>query len=282
MYVSIILPTYNRAHILSECIEQVINQSYPSWELIILDDHSSDKTFEIAQRYSKKDPRIILIRNDQRIFLDRNKKKGIAKSTYPYVFIIEDDLILEKNCLQNLVFSYIELKKKYNVGAVAPRLTSPEPRENIPDNEPFVFNKLTGEIWNNYDLEGKEPIETFTLHACSLIPKEVIFDVGGYSTGEYIGNCYREETDLYFRMRKKGYKLFFDPTAQALHKSEKKGGSKFDKEILTHYYCIRNQWVFLRKFFHYKAIIMFPLFIVQHIYHKFLLHKITSHKSILH
>ena len=51
MNVSIILPTYNRAHIIEECIQGVVFQSYKEWELIILDDASEDNTKEIGEKY---------------------------------------------------------------------------------------------------------------------------------------------------------------------------------------------------------------------------------------
>ena len=278
MYISIILPTYNRAHIIEECIQSVLAQSYKDWELLILDDNSSDNTYEIGIRYQNLDSRIQYHKNLIRLNLLGNKNKGLKIAQYPYIFIIEDDLILDKDCLLNLVKSYTELSKNFSVGAIAPRLNSPNPRENIPDKEPFVFRKISGEIWNNYDLDGNFPLETFTLHACSLIPKNIIFMVDGYSSAEYIGNCFREETDFYFRIRAKGYKLFFEPRAQALHKNEVKGGCKLNNEIKTHFYCIRNQWVFSRKFFLKTVYIMFPFFIIQYIYHKVIQDRIRKRK----
>ena len=132
------------------------------------------------------------------------------------------------------------------------------------------MSKFSGEIWNNYGIDGNEPIETFTLHACSLIPKEIIEDVGGFSSGDYIGNCFREETDFYFRIRNKGYKLFFVPQARALHKNEIKGGCKLENSLKMHYFCIRNHFIFLHKYFGKKSIFMLLCFIVQHFYHKIL------------
>lgn len=54
--VSIIIPTYNRAHLIGETIESVLNQTYTNWELIIVDDGSTDATADVIHKYS--DPRI--------------------------------------------------------------------------------------------------------------------------------------------------------------------------------------------------------------------------------
>ena len=55
--VSIIIPTYNRAHLIGETLESVKAQTYSNWECIIIDDHSSDDTETIISHYTKSDLR---------------------------------------------------------------------------------------------------------------------------------------------------------------------------------------------------------------------------------
>ena len=61
MKVSFIVPAYNVEDYIGECIESIINQTKINWELIIVDDGSKDKTYEICQRYEKTDSRIKVI-----------------------------------------------------------------------------------------------------------------------------------------------------------------------------------------------------------------------------
>ena len=56
--VSIIIPTYNRAHFIGETLESVIAQTYENWECIVVDDGSTDYTDELMEYYCKKDTRI--------------------------------------------------------------------------------------------------------------------------------------------------------------------------------------------------------------------------------
>ena len=72
--VSIILPLYNSQKYLSETIESIINQSYTNWELIITDDCSVDKSYDIAKSYSLIEKRILIYK------LDKNRGAGIARN----------------------------------------------------------------------------------------------------------------------------------------------------------------------------------------------------------
>ena len=55
--VSVIIPTYNRAHLIGETLDSVLAQTYQNWECIIVDDGSSDDTDEVIGEYVKKDNR---------------------------------------------------------------------------------------------------------------------------------------------------------------------------------------------------------------------------------
>lgn len=98
--VSIIVPSYNCAHLISETIDSVISQTYKDFELIIIDDGSKDNTKEILSKYN--DPRI-------RIFYDTNhgvchaRNHGINEAQGEYITFTDDDDILEPTYLESLV-----------------------------------------------------------------------------------------------------------------------------------------------------------------------------------
>lgn len=72
--ISIIVPVYNAASYLSHCIESILKQSYPSFELLLIDDGSTDESWSLCQSYALKDKRI-------RIF---HKKNGGVSSARNY------------------------------------------------------------------------------------------------------------------------------------------------------------------------------------------------------
>lgn len=82
--ISIILPCLNAGKTLAPCLDSLLSQAYPHFEIIAIDDGSTDGTLEILERFAKKDYRIKILGNDtnQGISLSLNKGIGLAKGAY--------------------------------------------------------------------------------------------------------------------------------------------------------------------------------------------------------
>jgi glycosyltransferase involved in cell wall biosynthesis len=87
--VSILMLTYNRAHFLPVAIESVLAQSYAHWELIIIDDGSTDDTQSVFVRYP--DPRIRYIRHERNAGLFARRKESIGLATGTYIAVLDSD-----------------------------------------------------------------------------------------------------------------------------------------------------------------------------------------------
>ena len=91
--VSIVVPVYNAARFLEKTIASVQNQTYTNWELILVDDHSTDNSVEIIQKYLKDDKRIKLFKNSVNSYAAVTRNKGIDESKGRYIaFLDADDL----------------------------------------------------------------------------------------------------------------------------------------------------------------------------------------------
>lgn len=73
--VSVIIPTYNRAHLIGRAIKSVLNQTYQDFEIIVVDDGSTDSTEEVIKEFQKKDKRIKYVKHK------KNKGEGAARNT---------------------------------------------------------------------------------------------------------------------------------------------------------------------------------------------------------
>ncbi len=89
--VSIITPTYNRADLIGQTISSVIAQTYTNWELIIIDDASTDTTQEVVESFAKKDNRIHYIRREHHAGISANRILGIEKASGKYIAMIDSD-----------------------------------------------------------------------------------------------------------------------------------------------------------------------------------------------
>lgn len=91
--VSIISPTYNHEKYIADCIDSVLQQTYKNWEMIIIDDGSTDQTFNIALQYASKDDRIkVFTQTNVGIFrLVETYNFALNKSRGKYVAVLEGD-----------------------------------------------------------------------------------------------------------------------------------------------------------------------------------------------
>ena len=106
-FVSIITPCWNCEKYIAETIESVLAQTYDNWEMIIVDDCSTDHSYEIALEYSKKDNRIKVYRMEQNSGAARCRNRAIEKSKGEYLaFIDSDDIWLPEKLEKQLKFMH--------------------------------------------------------------------------------------------------------------------------------------------------------------------------------
>ena len=101
MFFSIILPVYNGERFLSQSIESVLSQSFRDYELIIINDGSTDSTLNICLSYASSDTRIRIVnKQNEGVSVARNQGLNIAKGEY--ILFIDSDDILYVNALNIL------------------------------------------------------------------------------------------------------------------------------------------------------------------------------------
>ncbi|MFJ1490675.1 glycosyltransferase family 2 protein [Capnocytophaga canis] len=87
---SIVIPTYNHAHLLGRCLDSIVNQTYPNWEVIVVNNASTDNTIEVIERYKKYNVRYVNFNNDQGIAASRNVGLRVAQGDF-VCFLDSDD-----------------------------------------------------------------------------------------------------------------------------------------------------------------------------------------------
>ncbi len=103
--ISIVLPVYNGEKYLRESIDSILAQTYKNWELLIVDDCSTDSSSEIAKEYVSKDRRIYYYHNENNLRLPRNLNKGFSLARGNYLTWTSDDNRFKPTALEKMYFS---------------------------------------------------------------------------------------------------------------------------------------------------------------------------------
>lgn len=98
--VSVIMPAYNAEPFIREAITSVINQTETNWELFVVDDRSTDKTYQVAKELEKIDPRICVMRNEVNMGVANTRNVGIHQAKGQYIAFLDSDDVWLPNKLQ--------------------------------------------------------------------------------------------------------------------------------------------------------------------------------------
>lgn len=103
MYISIIIPTYNRGNIIEKTLDSLEHQTIKDWECIIVDDNSTDNTKIVVEKYTTKDLRFRYLQNDRKKGAQGARNTGLYNCNSEWVFFFDSDNLLQPDCLQELV-----------------------------------------------------------------------------------------------------------------------------------------------------------------------------------
>ena len=166
--VSVIIPTYNRAELLPRAVNSVLSQTYDDYEIIIVDDHSSDNTQDVIAKFT--DQRIRPIRHERNTGQSASINTGIANAMGEYIAFLDDDDEWLPNKLEGQVAVF--QSSASDVGLVYGWM------DRIEDSTgrliPSYRNTIEGDIFE-YSLALNIPGPTIVL----LVRSSVVREIGG-------------------------------------------------------------------------------------------------------
>lgn len=101
--VSIVIPVYNADKYIDRCLESILNQTYPSLEVILIDDGSTDSSWDKLNDYCKKHPEKIKIFTQSNIGVSKTRNKGIELASGKYLMLMDNDDYIEKDYVERFV-----------------------------------------------------------------------------------------------------------------------------------------------------------------------------------
>jgi GT2 family glycosyltransferase len=231
--VSIIIPNWNGEKLLAQCLPSIKRSNFNNYEIILVDNNSVDNSIQLAKS---------IFNNLKVIKLNRNYgfakavNEGIKQSKGEYLFLLNNDVIIEKDCITRLV--RVLVQKSEDIVGVTGKILSLSDK-NIIDSAGDEIN-IVGQASSRGKGESKtkesteEPVFLITAGG-SLFRKKTFNKVGLFDDDFF---AYYEDVDWCLRAQLSGYKLWYTPKAVMYH--EHKATSKRMANYVE-YLQFRNQ-----------------------------------------
>jgi len=231
--VSVILPTFNRPGALRETLRCLLADGYPNLDIIVVD--------QSAAPFVPGDPRVRVLRL-ARPNLPQARNAGLAAAYGQIVLFLDDDV----EFCPGFVRAHAEAHARHrDAGCVTGRVKLLPP--HYWEREPAVsfLDPLTAKFHADFDRAGEGVID-FPV-GCNMSFKRDAITRTGVFDENYIGNALYEELDFVFRMKAKGFLVFFAPEACLTHLRHDAGGCRSDTDRKYYFIKFRNTGYFFFK-----------------------------------
>ncbi|MCD2259005.1 glycosyltransferase family 2 protein [Psychroserpens luteolus] len=202
--ISILTPFKNTEQYLPECLESIQNQSYQNWELLIVDDHSNDKSYELVNTFAAHDKRIKLYKNKGNGIINA-LRLALSKSSGDYITRMDSDDIMHPEKL-SMMLNDLQTHGKQHIALGLVKYFSDNGIGDGYAKYESWLNNLT-QYGHNYTEIYKEcviPSPCWMLHRDDLL-----------NCQDFIPERYPEDYDLTFRFYKNNIKCI--PSNTVLH-----------------------------------------------------------------
>ena len=206
---SVIVPTYNRLHILRRCLAALEAQTLPAthFEVIVIDDGSSDATQEQMTQY--RPPFLFHYLRQRNSGTGAARRNGVAHASGEYLLLMNDDTI----CDRDLLKQHLQVQRKYarERWAVLGNFEYPAAARHRALTryfcvEPFMFPQVS--------MEEACPYGYSHFITCNLsIRRDAVVEAGSFDSTYKLS----EDTELGIRLFERGYRVFYHPDAHAFH-----------------------------------------------------------------
>ncbi len=211
--VSIIVLNWNGKKFLKNCLDSLVQLTYPQVEIIVVDNNSTDDSQEFVKTNYQK---VILIENKENYGFAKGNNIGFKASTGDYILILNNDTIVTSNFLAPLIKDFEN----------NPTIACLQPQIRLSDNKQLLdgvgaFLTLTGFLYHfgylkdRMQLKYNKKMKIFSAKgACILLRRKAIEKVGLFDDDFFI---FFEETDLCFRLWLAGYSVVYEPKSVIYH-----------------------------------------------------------------
>jgi GT2 family glycosyltransferase len=217
--ISTVILNWNGKEYLHPCLQSVKGQTYPNIEIILVDNASTDGSIEYIKPLF---PDLYVIMNRENLGYGGGNNRGIEKAKGRYIFILNSDTEIEKECVERL---WKCMETDQGIGVTTPKILLHDRRDIIDAAGLTIYQD--GLSIGRGRLEPQEKYcrreEVFFGSGCaSLFRKEMLEEIGLFDEDFF---AYAEDTDLGWRARLARWKSYYVPEAVVYHHHSKKFGT---------------------------------------------------------
>ena len=218
--VSVIIPVFNQLQFTHACLASLQTaQERARFEVIIVDDCSTDKTTEVVPQIHG----VVYLRNETNSGFIVSCNRGAAKARGKYLLFLNNDTTVKDGWLSALMNTFAE---EPQAGAVGSKLVYPDGR--LQEAGGIIWRDASGWNYGKFDDPQKPEYNylrdvDYCSAAALMIPKALFLSVGGFDSR--YEPAYYEDTDLAFKVRQAGSKVFYQPLSEVIHYEGATGGT---------------------------------------------------------
>jgi GT2 family glycosyltransferase/glycosyltransferase involved in cell wall biosynthesis len=239
---SVIIPVFNQCRFTIGClksIKDVLEESQLKVEVIVVDDKSTDQTKEVLSKCIG----IRTLTNEENVGFIASCNRGAAAARGKHLLFLNNDTIVRPRCFEEILATF-ELKP--DAGLVGAKLLYPDGK--LQEAGGIIWNDGSG--WNYGRMDDPEKPEYSYLRevdycsgACLAVPRLLFERLDGFDTRYLPAYC--EDSDLAFRVRRAGFKVYYQPLAQIIHFEGMTSGRDVSENVKS-YQVINQQKLFFR------------------------------------
>lgn len=256
MKISVNIVTWNGEKYIESCIQSVLNQSFEDYAILIIDNGSTDDTLGII---NERFPHLKVVKHKENLGFAKAHNQGIHWSKSDYVLCLNQDLVLQKDFLQNMV-NFMDHNS--DVGAATGKLfkLNEDIEEDIIDTCGLkVYKNMMAVDIGEGEIDSDQyskPKQVFGVSGAAPVYRRIALESVKYNEEFFDEDffSYKEDVDLAFRLKYMGWKSCFVPQAKGYHvrsvgaqKNQNKISARKQKSEFANYHSYRNQLLLAKK-----------------------------------
>lgn len=213
--ISIIIANYNGELYLPTCLTSLLKTSYPDFEVLVIDDGSTDKSVQIVEQFGKKDKRISFICNKKNIGAAASRNRAVTKAKGGLLVFLDNDTEVDPAWLKEIV---VTMSKYQNIGGCQAVLYDFKKRTRI-QNAGVKLWAATGwglphDQWEKDTGQLKKIENIIAISAALAVKKNVFLQIGGFDEDEAVVT---EDLDFSWRIWLTGKQIMLSPRSKVYH-----------------------------------------------------------------